>query len=217
MLSPNLDKSALLAMAKSNPKLCYLLEVVKANTIPRAYKLHAQFDTVTSGQRLPATLRKPMCNDAWIWELEYTIRAELAWAGNPHKPSYDYYTVRTPFVDVEIDFQGCGNSCCGVTTNMKVTDDPIPLETAMRAAGNPGPYESVIGDWRVIEKDHDLKMNFTLMRTLGATEVPYQVIVTAKMFEFDRCRTKLCDMDDATAIQRGLCDIGLLAEADKVL
>jgi hypothetical protein len=200
------------ALARSNPKLCYMLEVVKPRLIPRVYRIEAHFDTVTTGQRLEAVhLRKPMCQDAIIWDLEYTIRCP-GYLGSPFYPKYQYDLRIAPFVDVDIEILGCEGGCGG-TDNLHITDFPIPLETAMHAAQGPSNHLSVLGDWRTIEKDFDLSLIYILQRTLNADEVPYQIIVIAKMWELDKC-CKMCDLEDKV-VRAGLCDCGLLSDITK--
>lgn len=190
-------------IARHNPRLAYLLECEHAPLVPRAYQAACRFDTGTINQTLPGALRRPMSNDAWIWELEYTVRAEFAWAGSPLKPQFDYYLTRTPWVDLDIQFKGRGPS-----QDIQVTDIPLPMETIAKAAGNPSPYDSVIGNWHVIQKDQDMMCNFTLRRTLGQTELPYTVILVAKMYELDSCCFQEVSMEKAVSElrKRGLLD-----------
>lgn len=190
-------------IARHNPRLAYLLECEHVPLVPRAYQVAVRFDTGTTGQTLPGNLRKPMANDAWIWELEYAVRCENAWAGSPLKAQFDYYLTRTPWVDLAIRFNGRGPS-----QDIQVTDIPLPLETIAKAAGNPSPYDSVLGNWHVIQKDQDMECNFTLRRALGASEIPYTVTLVAKMYELDSCCFQTVSMEKAVEAltKKGLLD-----------
>lgn len=186
-------------IARHNPRLAYILECVQAPLVPRAYSVGVRFDTGTVNQILPGTLARPMSNDAWIWELEYTVRCEPAWTGSPLKPQFDYYLVRAPFVDVDIRFNGRGPS-----QDVRVTAAFTPLECVAKAAGNPSPYDSALGNWHVIQKDQDMQVDFQLRRALGVTEVPYFVTITAKMYEINGCCLQEIDLGHAKKCLRNM-------------
>jgi hypothetical protein len=191
-------------IARHNPRLAYILGCVKAPLIPRAYQLGVRFDTGTVNQTLQTNLARPMSQDAWIWELEYTIRCETAWTGSPLKSQFDYYMTRTPWVDVDIRFNGRGPS-----QDIRVTSTFCPLECVAKAAGNPSPYDSVLGNWHVIQKDQDMQIDVNLRRALGVTEVPYQVIIVAKMYEIDGCCVRDIEMGHA---MKCLKEIGCISD-----
>jgi hypothetical protein len=196
-------------IARHNPRLAYILECVRAPLVPRAYQVGVSFNTGTVNQTLPGTLQRPMANDAWITELEYTVRAENAWAGNPLKSQFDYYLVRAPYVDVDIRFNGRGPS-----DDIRVTSTFIPIETVAKAAGNPSPYDNVLGNWHVIQKDQDLQIDFNLRRALGVTEVPYIVTIVAKMYEINGCCLQDIEMGKARSClsKMGYLDGGVDAQ-----
>jgi hypothetical protein len=193
-------------IARYNPRLAYLLEVVKPKLIPRVYKMSVVFDSGTvTGLPLTGELRKPMSNDAWMIGMSYTVRAPLAWAGSPFKGLFDHYTTRSPFIDVNIKFIGAGP-----TEDIQITDSPTPLELVAKAAGNPDPFLSALGNWHVIQKDQLAAIDFYLRRTLSAgTETPYEVTLAFNMYEVDGC----CLRDSTTEFARKvLMSRGLLCE-----
>lgn len=193
-------------IARHNPRLAYILECLRIPLAPVMYPIAVTF--TTQGQPaipLRGNLPRPMSSDMWIVGLEYTVRAPLAFAGSPLKPSYDENLKKNPYVDVFLQFFGASS----LNEDNRITTVPMPLETVAKAAGNPDPYHSGIGNWHVIQKDQDMLCDFYMHRALGATEVPYEVTLAVKGYQIDGCCLSDIRLDKAKAC---LLDMGLLDE-----
>lgn len=205
-MSINYDRRVI---ARHNPRLAYILECLKAPLAPVEDKVVVTFNNITNGATLPGAFPKEMASDAWIVGMEYTIRAPLAFAGSPLKPLYDQNLKLNPYIDVYMQFKGGAS----LYDDNIITKTMMPLETVAKAAGNPDPYHSAVGNWHVIQKSQDFQVDFYLKRTLGALEVPYEVTIAVKMYQIDQCCLRDINESHARAclLKMGLLDAGAAA------
>ncbi len=198
-------------IARHNPRLAYILECLKAPLAPVEDRIVVTFNAVTNGVQLPGALPKEMASDAWIVGLEYTVRAPLAFAGSVLKPQYDQALKLNPYIDVYMQMKGGAS----LYDDNIITKTPMALELVAKAAGNPDPYHSAVGNWHVIQKSQDFQVDFFLKRTLNATEVPYEIQLALKMYQIDGCCLR--DINESHA-RECLLKMGLLdKEPDRTI
>lgn len=180
------------AVRNINPLLAYLLEVVRPRWVPRVYKVDAVFNSGIAGQQIDTGLAKPMASDAWIYDLEYSIRVINQHPGALFKGFFDYYNERQPYLDMDLSFIGAGPTC-----DIRVTNAPTPIQHVARVTGGSGDrFTSAIGDYQLIWKDQDMRISMWLRQALADDDSPFVVTVVAKMYEIDRCH--LCDVHDCS-------------------
>jgi hypothetical protein len=205
MTSLNYDRKLI---ARHNPRLAYILECLRVPLAPVMYPVQVTFNTAGQPTQPQAgRLPRPMSSDMWITALEYTVRCATAFAGSPLKPQYDQGIKLNPYIDVFMRFEGAPS----LNENNRITTVPMPLETVAKAAGNPDPYNSAVGNWHVIQKDQDLLVDFYMHRTLGANEVPYEVTLAVKGYQIDGCCLSDIRLGDAKSC---LLKMGLLQAED---
>lgn len=185
-----------------NPRLLYAIEVEKAVLVPRIYTSVVNFVAGTAaGNRQPSALNERVPEDTIIRSVEFTIRDQLTFAGNPFKPFFDVNRMSDTFMEVEAESVGQPASEC-----VKVTvDGPMPLEHFARApTNNSSCFRNAFGEDFVLGKDMQLRIVTT---TLAAIVNATQVVYTFKVDQIDGCCLRTISRNDALAYFQEKCGL----------
>ncbi len=177
-------------IALFSPKLAYML-VAGQPLVYRSRNIQITWDTVDAEQVINGSMfPDKLFQMFWIWDMSYTIRRPQANEGVFGAREQDYYTVRAPYVDVQMRMVG--------RERFDITEGFQPIEDIMSPQITNNRKNAA---W-IMTADSNVSVDVVNRRAFNQDEIPFQLNIVFSGLELSGCELPGCGYDEALCYLR---------------